>query len=79
LKPIEHVEMALKLLEEGNQKYSPVWDCLIACKDDLRTIVQQPLSGSADASPKSCPNCGSTEQYVTKQFWNCAQCGHDFR
>lgn len=57
MKPIEHIDMALKLLKERDMMYSDIWDCLIACKDDLHTIVQQPLSGSADASPKSCPGC----------------------
>jgi ribosomal protein S27E len=44
-------------------------------------IRQQQLSGSTDATPKSCPKCKSknTQYYEkpTKDIY-CTDCGHDF-
>lgn len=53
-------------------------------------IVQQSLSCSADASPKSCPKCASLSIFpltwkwgrkadgTTYTMYRCKDCGHDF-
>jgi hypothetical protein len=39
MKPIKHLEMALKLLEEREMKYCDIWDSIIACKDQLQNKI----------------------------------------
>ena len=56
------------------------WDEVYEQYKNLDTVVQQPLSGSPEGSPKLCPQCGDKD--IAKHDISglvCINCGHNFR